>query len=369
MTRNLQRTFRSPEYLRRLQLAWAEFSLFLFYQAGDYSVSAKTPILRINRLLVEFIQNLYEKSEGRSAAGYETAKHAVLSVQVNFPRFRGRLRQAWESVGSWGLELPGRLRTAVPLPVLLCMSILSRVMAAETSGQDAYLWLSCSVLCEVGFYGLLRPGELLRMRRGLVSLPGRATSLGGKFALIGIVSPKRREMGKTQFAMVRNVNTTLWLAWLCEGLSSYHLLWPASAFEFRKRMKLLASLLGLSHWKILPSSLRPGGATHFFSCSVDPDRMLFWGRWASLNSLKHYVQEMISAQLVQQAPAATQRDIVKLLSSGHKLLEVPQNPWWHFAARKDCPAPAGQSSNDRTLHVSSAWTSLYNPCENYGLGS
>ena len=142
--------------------------------------------------------------------------------------------------------------------------------------------MSMSVLLEVGFFSLLRPGELLNLTRQLVSLPGQLLGNAVQYAVVGILSPKnRRQLGRFQFAVCRSQNSTKWLAWLCHGLHPSERLWAGTGSDFRRRFKILLSYLGLEDLRFVPASMRAGGATYLFMNGVDPPRLKFCGRWAS----------------------------------------------------------------------------------------
>ena len=174
----------------------------------------------------------------------------------------------------------------------------------------------------------------MALRRCMVSLPGNPLGIATQFATVAIIQAKsRKQMGFTQFAMVRSSNATNWLLWLCDGLLPYDKLWVSSHDEFRKRFKKLVSEIGLQSWNVVPGCLRPGGTTWFFSGGVEPGRLLFWGRWASEKSLRHYIQESISHQILLSAPVETRNKLTALLDTGHDLLEVPTAHWTSFAAR------------------------------------
>jgi hypothetical protein len=66
---------------------------------------------------------------------------------------------------------------------------------------------------------------------------------------------------------------------------------------------------------------------------VDPGRLMFWGRWASETSLRHYVQESISRQLFLTAPNSTKQLVSRLLQDGSALLTPPLQPWHSLCKR------------------------------------
>ena len=55
---------------------------------------------------------------------------------------------------------------------------------------------------------------------------------------------------------------------------------------------------------IYPSSLRPGAATHFFEEWGENVQRLMWrGRWTCQRTLEHYIQELMTHQVLQTVSA------------------------------------------------------------------
>ena len=360
--RNLKKSRYSPEYQQRLDSAFLLFEGYVELQEPHLSLGWQRRSLIANNLLVGFVQELYEKDKQKNLG---TARHAVLAVQKRCRRLRGKLGETWETITSWGLERPGALRTPILLPVLLSLSALSRAYAMNTAGLDAYLWLAVGIMAEAGFFGLLRPKELLGLKLEDISFPEVLLSLAEEFAIVRLDSPKnKRQFGRVQFAVIRSKHSTAWLHWLCKGLLPQDYLWPSSATEFRRRFKLLVEALHLSDWKLLPSSLRPGGATWFFAHGIEPPRLQFWGRWASPTSLGHYLQESVAKQLNQNTPADVGDIVRELLTHGDCFLHIPRFSWHTLGARhknfKRQHFLLAQSSTMR-VQAKGAWEALYPP--------
>ena len=81
------------------------------------------------------------------------------------------------------------------------------------------------------------------------------------------------------------------IGWLGHRLPPGAKLWPFPRLRFAQCIRELSNLLGVSHLRLLLSSLRAGGATHFYVQRTDPSRLKYWGRWVAERSVAHYLQE------------------------------------------------------------------------------
>ena len=187
-------------------------------------------------------------------------KHAILGCQHVFPQLRGSLSTTWGNLKVWEEERSSQLRPPLPVPILLCAVGLSRAHAVTS--RDSRLgmdWTLFSVLLEIGFFCLLRPGELLRLRHKDIAMPSSFV-LCEQHVAFKIVSPKnRRQFGDNQFVLLKNRNCIAWL-------KKIHLpsedkpLWIHSPRVFANMMKQIMRELGVDTCNFTPASLRPGGA-------------------------------------------------------------------------------------------------------------
>ena len=58
--------------------------------------------------------------------------------------------------------------------------------------------------------------------------------------------------------------------------------------------------LKLGDCKFTPASLRPGGATMYYSAGVSISTLRFMGRWSVERSLEHYIQLAMAAQIMNK---------------------------------------------------------------------
>lgn len=227
-------------------------------------------------------------------------KHAILGCQHVFPQLRGSLSTTWANLKVWEEERSSQLRPPLPVPILLCAVGLSRAHAVTS--RDSRLgmdWTLFSVLLEIGFFCLLRPGELLRLRHKDIAMPSSFV-LCEQHVAFKIVSPKnRRQFGDNQFVLLKNRNCIAWL-------KKIHLpsedkpLWIHSPRVFANMMKQIMRELGVDACNFTPASLRPGGATMYYSAGISVSTLRFMGRWSVERSLEHYIQLAMAAQIMNQ---------------------------------------------------------------------
>ena len=141
---------------------------------------------------------------------------------------------------------------------------------AEGHPSVGFEWLTLGCLLAVGFYGMLRPGELAALTPELVRGPSGAPH-EEPWAIVAIRRPKnKRAMGRVQFATIRDEATTRWLAWITAEHRPLDPLWPRGYRNLAVRFKQLVDTLGLKPLNLTLASLRAGGCTHYSRSGVDP---------------------------------------------------------------------------------------------------
>jgi hypothetical protein len=364
--RDLRSTRLSPAYTKRLAAAWSLFVAFYQARAPLPLESLRKDSVAAVKWMCLFLQSLYETDRLTKQA---VGRHALLSMEKEMKELKGTLQEAWETLESWRQEIPSQMRVPLFLPALLSMAVVARLLARSAQGTSGYKWMAASVLLEVGFFSLLRPGEMFALTRQLVSLPGQLLGNAAAFAVVGIIGPKnKKQLGKYQFSVCRSANATAWLTWFCDGLLPCERLWPGTAKDFRKRFKLLLKYLGLEDLNFSPASLRAGGATYLFMHGVDPSRLKFYGRWASERTLAHYLQESVTFQLAHNASARAQRLVALALEVGADFLAPPAQPLSSLfprpAARKGLAAAVSTDQGLRApalVTPARSWEALYPP--------
>ena len=126
-------------------------------------------------VLEKFIDTLHSRKKKQKSA-LSIGKHAVLFVQIVKPRLRFQLKAVWASLKAWEEQEPSQLRAPIPLPVLLGVLCQARMTAQlQDNPKERVKLLRFSALVGLGYFGLLRPGELLKLRKEDVDLPNQLT--------------------------------------------------------------------------------------------------------------------------------------------------------------------------------------------------
>lgn len=334
----LERTRVSDVYRRRLAAGLEALIEFLARDSTGVDVLTlfRDPSA-IDAALARFVQHCFDACQG-----FGTAKHAVLAVQTEAREPRGKLTRAWDSLKSRRLQLPLRHRVPIPEDVLLYAFVGALDLALRSSVQRGRL-VCLAVLIRVGFYALLRPGELIGLRAGDVRLgrPGQTDPI----AIVALRGPKNRAaLGRAQFTLARDVGTVRWLEWLVSDMAPEQRLWMGDAGAFRQCFKSLMHTPGLSDLGLSLASLRPGGTAWLFLQGQDVARLQRQGRWRSALSLSCYIQEVM-AQLVWLSVSVNleSRISAALSSAQFAIVAPPSFRWsllfsrarqWHSLQRK-----------------------------------
>ena len=257
-----------------------------------------------DKLLGQYVIERHRSTKGKALS---QIKHALLGCQHLAPQLRGKLMTAWQNVKVWEEEKSSHMRPPLPLPIWVCMVGVARGRSIVVRGIEKSLWCMLAVLLEIGFLCMLRPGELLKLRHDDISLPGDY-NLSNSQAAICVTSPKnRRQFGEHQFVCLQNANTIAWLRDI-HIENSKEKLWPSSRGVFVRMFKQITTELDITSCGFSPASLRPGGATMFFSRGTSIPVLRFMGRWTVEKSLEHYIQQAMATQILNKlSPTAISR--------------------------------------------------------------
>lgn len=175
----------------------------------------------------------------------------------------------------------------------------------------------------LGFACLLRPGELLGLRRGDISLPetgGREWEELG--AVIIIRQPKTRRVWREQFVVCTDPSLVQWLSWWLCDVSDGRPLFNISRYHLSRCFSLLANELGLDGCGYTLGSLRAGGATDHFQRHRNLGELQYLGRWKQASTLQFYLHEAYAIHVTRQQ----HRGKTHVLEAAHAQVNLLQQP-------------------------------------------
>eukprot|EP00438_Fugacium_kawagutii_P005555 Skav232226 [mRNA] locus=scaffold286:249647:254238:- [translate_table: standard] len=272
-----------PRTRARYNAAKAKFYAFL----RDNHLTLPTKRVAMDSLLSEYLEHLWSQGEGRALAS-----DTLASLQDTDPHLRGCIPGAWRLLKAWHLhEVPNR---AAPFPETALQALVGYFLFHD----DPCMALSLLL----GYYGMLRTGELLAIQAKDIMVSRDETSAvvslgltkGGKrtgaceSVTVSVKEVIRRLAQWKQTVSpgtYLTVSPSKWRATFSKGLDALHLAPP----EFR------------------PYSLRRGGATFWFLKHGSLDRILLQGRWMAVKTARTYINEGLAMLSELSLPQPTLR--------------------------------------------------------------
>ena len=320
----------SPAHRALLAKGFDELTCWCVQNHVPLPTAYRTSPLEMDELFVSYIKFCHAENRPISQA-----RRAVLGVQHRYRHLVRNLKQSWDVLKTWEMDKPLAMR--IPCPEIIAKAIfcVALTKAFVVCPEEAHYWLPFGILVWTGWFGLLRPGEIIKLRCRDVVLPSVIHSvLGETGAVLGIENPKnRRQMGKRQVCKIDNELATKWLAWLTSGLDPDVKLFPSSYGKFLSLFKIALAELGLTHLGLTPASLRAGRATHLFISGVETSRLRVVGRWKCLETLDHYIQVAASALTLISLNSAEVCQLERIHSRAGVFQVPPVRPWSDFFSR------------------------------------
>ena len=222
-------------------------------------------------LACDYLEHLWSSGEGRALAS-----DTLAALQDTSPRLRGRLPGAWRLLKTWHTN--EILNRAPPFPEKVVQSLVG------------YFWFHRSFAMGLstllGFYAMLRTGELLGIRNKDVTVDGSEHT-----AVISLGYTKGgKRTGAAESVTVSVKEVVRRLAHWKRNTPSGSMLCPAP-HTWRKQFSKALTALSLDHWEFRPYSLRRGGATFWFSKHGSLDKILLQGRWMAARTARTYLNE------------------------------------------------------------------------------
>lgn len=225
----------------------------------------------LDPILSDYLEYLWAKGHGRSAAS-----NVLAAIQDSQPQMRGRLPQSWRLLKAWVTnEIPNR---APPLP--------KEVLFAMVGYACFKGWHHMAITLLLGYYGLLRTGELLQVKVSHVAVE---SPRGPAVISLGLTKSGKRQ-GAAESVAIHDED-------LCRRLHQWIQVYPATstiagpAHKWRQTFSDILKALEFHKWDFRPYSLRRGGATAIFKNEGSLDRLMILGRWQSARTARVYLNE------------------------------------------------------------------------------
>ena len=247
----------------------------------------------------------------------------VLGLQRSLHLSGPLLRGTWAAIRGWAQLQPTQSRTPISWFVLQCFLVTCLARGNAAHHRARLEWWNTMLASWVCFEALLRPGEADQLVVGDLFFPEASEVAAGVALVICIRKPKTRHTWIKQFAMITNAALISWLEWWVMDRRRHDKLFPV----YRRRWaSLFAEAVGILHLKncsFTLGSLRGGGATHHFRTHRNLGELQFAGRWKRPETLKHYLQEAVSIQVICQAPASAKELLTEAHAYTHLLSAPP----------------------------------------------
>ena len=193
------------------------------------------------------------------------------------PWVKGQIGKAWRLFKVWRkVERP---KQAPPLPYCFVTALIARSLEVED--------LELAAMLSLGFWGLLRTGELFLLRKRHVLL--RADQM---VVQLGYTKTGLRRAVDENVVVDHHICITI-----CHTLFSLKEdddpVWSRGPHSFREAFRSLVKFFKLTP-SLRPYSLRRGGATEDFRSHGLMERTLLKGRWGTSLAARQYIQEGLS---------------------------------------------------------------------------
>ena len=237
---------------------------------------------------------------------YSGSPKYIFSETINsctdrFKHFRSYFAAAWGVLSRWEEEEPQE-RSIIP----------EAVYKASITVALLWGWPFFTAALLLGFHGLLRPGEFLKLRRRDLILP-RDLLTSTPIAYVRILGSKTKRFLQRQHAKISDVLAVRFLEALYGSAPRAEPLFNCSPAVFRRRWNCLFQHLGVptgdNEQGVTPKCLRGSGATWLYQLTEDIGRIQWRGRWQQRRTLEHYLQD-VAGQLLLTDLTESQRSAV-----------------------------------------------------------
>ena len=256
-----------PATRLRYDKALASFLTFL----SDNNLTLPCQRDQVDGLAAEYLEHLWFTGAGRGLAS-----DTLAALQDQDSRLKGLLPSSWRLLKTWhSHEIPSR---APPFPEYVLHCLVGWSLMREN--------FSFAVSLLVGFYCLLRTGELLSLEKRHFSL---SVQTGIAVVTLGYTKGGKRMGVAESVTLTNEVAISFLRQWL--KLSHDHQKFASSPSAWRATFSQGLKELNLDDFDFRPYSLRRGGATWYFSKFNSLDKVMIMGRWQAARTARLYLNE------------------------------------------------------------------------------
>eukprot|EP00438_Fugacium_kawagutii_P035567 Skav229231 [mRNA] locus=scaffold864:277248:282087:- [translate_table: standard] len=260
-----------PSTRKRYDQALDRFLTFLH----DNDLQLPRQRLKIDALAAEYMEFLWASGFGRGLAS-----DTLAALQDQDPRLKHNLQLSWRLLRTWHThEIPNR---APPFPEYIVHCLTGWALMR---GNFAF---AASVI--IGFYGMLRTGELLALKKADFSLSARS---GVVVISLGLTKAGKRVGIAESVTLTHELAVRFVKRWM--QLASPNQLLVSSHAKWRAMFSMALSDLKLTQFEFRPYSMRRGGATFYFGRHGSLDRVMVQGRWQAARTARMYLNESQAA--------------------------------------------------------------------------
>ena len=223
----------------------------------------------------------------------------INAVIDRFPNYRGQISAAWTTLSKW----------EEAEPVDRAMIMPPSIFRAAISLSLLWGWYKFAGAMLLGFHGLLRPSEILPLKRSDLVLPRDVLS-DERICYVKILRSKTSRFMLRQHARLSDELTVVYLDSLfgCLANTEYRsfirLQYLFLSHQMESSFQAFGNTTSERPRGLTPKALRGSGASWLFHCTEDVNRVLWRGRWQSKRTLEHYLQDVLGqvllADLIQE---------------------------------------------------------------------
>ena len=238
----------------------------------------------LDGLVCEYLEHLWSEGYGRALAS-----DTVAGLQDQDPKIRGHLQGSWRLLKTWSInEIPNR---APPLP---CHVLHAMVGWAIFHGHGTF-----AVSLLMGFYSMLRTGELLNLKSSHVMCDASQDKV---LLSLGFTKGGKRQGAAESCVIGYDVVVRFVKYW--KTMASPSTGFASSPANWRKLFNQALQALDLQSFSFRPYSLRRGGATWWFNKHHSLDQILVQGRWQAAKTARIYLNDGLALLAELQLPAS-----------------------------------------------------------------